>query len=140
MATKPSLQDIIEANSIPEPNSGCLIWLRAVTRKGYPVARVKGRLRYVTHLVLEAKGIEVPKGLMACHSCDVRPCINDGHLFVGTGKDNTQDALKKGRLHGRFKEFCKHGHPMSAENLYVYSYGRRCRACVKDRKHAQAHH
>ena len=132
---------MIEANSIPEPNSGCLLWLRACTRKGYPVARVKSRLRYVTHLALEAKGVEVPKGLMACHSCDVRCCINDGHLFVGTGKDNSQDALKKGRLKVQIKKaFCKRGHPMSAENLYVYSYGRRCRACVRDRKHAQAQH
>ena len=56
-------------------------------------------------------------------------------------KDEHKDALKKGRLKVQIKkEFCKHGHPMSAENLYVYSYGRRCRACVRDRKHAQAQH
>jgi hypothetical protein len=138
-----TLMEMLEANSIPEPNSGCWLWLRACTRKGYPVVRRGGRLRYVSHLALEANGIEVPKGFKACHRCDNPYCINDGHLFVGTSKDNTQDALKKGRLKiPAKKDYCKHGHPMSGDNLYIYSYGRRCRECVRARKargrHAQA--
>jgi hypothetical protein len=139
-----TLAEMLEANSIPEPNSGCLIWLRACTRKGYPVVRRDGRNQYVSHLALEAKGIEVPKGFMACHRCDNTFCINDGHLFVGSAKDNTQDALKKGRLTlQRKKEFCIRGHPMSGDNLYIYAaHGRRCRACVRERKakgrHAQS--
>lgn len=129
-----NLADMLEANSIPEPNSGCWLWLRACTRKGYATAWWEGRLQYVSHLALEAKGIEVPKGFMACHRCDNPSCINDAHLFVGTAKDNTQDALRKGRLGRDLKEFCKHGHRMSSDNLYIYSYGRRCRACIKARK------
>lgn len=33
-----------------------------------------------------------------CHVCDVPRCVNPTHLFVGTRKENMQDARRKGRL------------------------------------------
>jgi hypothetical protein len=125
-----TLAEMLEANSIPEPNSGCLIWLRGTNGNGYPVARWEGRKRQVSHLALEAKGVEVPRGFMACHRCDNPFCINDDHLFVGTGKDNMADASAKGRLAYGYSEVCWRGHPMSGDNLRVETSGRRrCRAC-----------
>ena len=41
--------------------------------------------------------IKVPKGVLVCHHCDVRLCFNPYHLFLGSFKDNSQDALSKGR-------------------------------------------
>jgi hypothetical protein len=39
----------------------------------------------------------VPDGLLVCHSCDVRRCVNPDHLWAGTQKQNLDDMRKKNR-------------------------------------------
>jgi len=39
----------------------------------------------------------VPEGMFVCHRCDNPPCCNPHHLYVGTAKQNSGDALKRGR-------------------------------------------
>lgn len=41
-------------------------------------------------------GRKIPKGLIACHACDFRPCVNPHHIWVGTNADNIRDAFEKG--------------------------------------------
>src|SRR6266699_62896 len=41
----------------------------------------------------------MPDGLLACHRCDVRRCVNPDHLFPGTHLENMQDMIAKGRHH-----------------------------------------
>ena len=40
----------------------------------------------------------IPDGLIVCHRCDVKLCVNPDHLFLGTYMDNTQDAMSKGLI------------------------------------------
>jgi|SRR5215469_2912772 len=40
--------------------------------------------------------------LAVCHTCDNPLCIEDSHHFLGTWKDNVDDAVQKGR-HSCFK-------------------------------------
>ena len=127
-----SIEDILDKNSIPEPNSGCWIWLRGVGgRNGYAVWIWEGRQRRASHLALMLKGIEVTEGFDACHHCDNPTCVNPDHIFVGTRTDNMQDAKRKGRTRGApQKLFCSNGHKMAPPNMYVDESGRRrCRAC-----------
>lgn len=40
----------------------------------------------------------IPAGMKVCHSCDNAACWRPAHLFLGTQRDNMQDAGTKGRM------------------------------------------
>lgn len=112
----------------PDLNSGCWLWNGKVDQKGY--GRV-GRARAHRVSFEETFG-PIPQGLLVCHRCDTRSCINPRHLFLGTAADNNWDMTAKGRHgHGK-KTHCKRGHEFVPENVYVTSGGSRaCRQCAK---------
>lgn len=88
-----------DALTIPEPNSGCLLWLGSADGYGYGrVWNTSTQSHFpATYLSLYLSGRPVPKGKIACHTCDNPGCVGDYHLFIGTKKDNTQDMMRKGR-------------------------------------------
>ena len=76
----------------------CWEWQGAIATHGYGQIRIAGKTFAVHRIAYELiRGI-IPEGLLVCHHCDNKICTNPYHLFLGTHKDNTQDALKKGRL------------------------------------------
>lgn len=91
--------DWLFSRAIPEPNSGCWIWLYAIGTNGYGAINIRGKTRAAHRVAYEvATSTIVPREIDVCHSCDVRVCINPDHLFAGTRLDNMQDCIAKGRF------------------------------------------
>jgi len=77
--------------------NGCWIYTGFVNEYGYGRIRNNG-FKYLTHrLSFEHFFGSIPEGILVCHKCDIPSCVNPQHLFLGTHKDNFDDALKKGR-------------------------------------------
>jgi hypothetical protein len=78
--------------------NGCWEWQGKISKNGYGYIQHKKK-HMLTHRTSYETFIEnIPFGLCVCHKCDNKKCINPEHLFLGTHKDNIQDAKEKGRL------------------------------------------
>lgn len=79
-----------------DKSGDCWLWIGGKSR-GYGQFNLKNknyfshRLSYMLHIGL------IPKGLLVCHKCDNRPCVNPSHFFLGTIQDNLFDMRSKGR-------------------------------------------
>src|SRR5207302_3908832 len=77
--------------------SGCWIWVGAESSDGYGLTHVDGKEVRAHRLAWTLVRGPIPDGLSVCHRCDVPPCVNPEHLFLGTAQDNTDDMVAKGR-------------------------------------------
>ena len=74
----------------------CWPWL-ASTANGYGLFYLDGKLRIATHVALLVERGVWPGKSHVCHRCDNPICVNPGHLFLGSARDNHRDKASKGR-------------------------------------------
>ena len=75
----------------PEPLTGCHIWHGPLKPGGYGWLQYHGRIWLAHRLAWTLKRGPIPAGMILCHRCNVRRCVNPDHLSLGTRADNNAD-------------------------------------------------
>lgn len=129
---KRSMAERLVNLSIPEPNSGCTLWLGSLDRDGYGQVALgpRGASPAMAHRAAYETFVgPIPQGLEIDHTCTNRACINPFHLEPVTHLEN----VHRGRL---VQETCGRGHLFDEANTYSRTnasgrIGRRCRTCFR---------
>ena len=126
--TRPEMQ--VEMRSrVSIDAKGCWVWRGNTNPAGYGKASIFGHRGALAHRLswLAFRG-QIPEGLTIDHLCFNPPCVNPDHLRLLTVEENHRNKKSATKTH------CKHGHPLSGDNLHIRRNGsRKCRACDRDR-------
>lgn len=108
-----------------DPETGCWEWTASTNGNGYGKFSLRGRTYSGHRVAYELHVGPIPAGLDLDHLCRNRGCVNPAHLEPVTRREN----LHRSGLTNAGKTHCKHGHPLTAENVVANERGRRCVAC-----------
>lgn len=86
-----------EQKFIPEPNSGCWIWIGGTNEHGYGIFWNGEKLEKAHRYSLKCSGVEVPDDVDVLHRCDFPPCVNHEHLYCGDALLNVTDMWDRKR-------------------------------------------
>lgn len=125
---------LFEAKYIPEPNSGCWIWIASLNEAGY------GRFhqnRSAHRWAYSHYRGSIPNGSDLDHLCRVRCCVNPWHLEIVSRRTNLLRGVGPTAIHAQ-QTHCPKGHSYTGDNSiseadrgYIH---RRCRTCKNERQ------
>lgn len=111
---------------IPEPNTGCWLWMGSLNHAGYGWFWDGKRNRRAHRYSWELVHGDIPTGLYLDHACRVRSCVNPDHLRLVTPKQNSIENSLSITASNAAKTHCSR---CGGEyTLYQYS-GKRNRVC-----------
>lgn len=90
------------------------------------------RQRYAHRFAYELFVGPIPEGMTIDHACDRgrEGCLTPSHLRLMPMVDNVRRSESNILMRKSRQTHCKHGHPLSGDNLYVTPDGRRqCHIC-----------
>lgn len=96
--TRPVLERF-EEKFMPEPNSGCWLWIACQQGDGkaYGCFYLNGKREQAHRVsVMLYRGVKLGPALVL-HKCDNPACVNPGHLKIGTQSENIFQAVARGR-------------------------------------------
>ncbi len=88
------LKRIIETRSMPEPNTGCWLWIGSFDLKGYGKLNVNGKVMQAHRASYTAFNGTIKTGKVIRHACDVPSCVNPDHLISGSHFENCLDRVR----------------------------------------------
>ena len=88
-----------------EKTDSCWFWTAAIGGRGYGSFGIGGRSpRGRTHpahrVAWELANGSIPNGLWVLHRCDNKRCVRVDHLYLGTARENSRDAIERGQASG----------------------------------------
>lgn len=127
--------------AVPEPNTGCWLWLSSMKPNGYGKVEIGGRQLQAHRWSYEFYRNPIPHGMVIDHLCRVRCCVNPAHMEVVTQKQNLDRSECASATNGR-KTHCNRGHALADPNLITrtqrrYGATRECRTCTNANQRAR---
>lgn len=120
--------------SIPDPESGCMLWT-AAKAVGYGRFKIDGTLYQAHRLVYQYYVGPNHDDVVIDHICHKRACVNPTHLQVLSREENSS-KMPEGFVRPKPERWthCAQGHDLSEPgNTYMNGTRQRCKICHREK-------
>ena len=126
------IEDRFWNHVMPEPMSGCWLWLGGTSNGSYGNLHIKGtdNFVYAHRFSYELHKGAIPPELEIDHLCRNTLRVNPDHLEAVTRRENVLRGRCPAAMQAR-QTHCKNGHLLSGDNIYASGRKRICKVCFQ---------